>query len=769
MMVFPRIRHFSSLLLLCCLAFSLHTAANPISWQQAQQNARAFLQQRGGKCIAMPSLHYVPTVSTTACYIFNIGENEGYIVAAGDDCVPAVLGYADTGAVDVTAVPDNMRWWLDEYDHQIQFMRERRYSNLRAHEKSPERPAISPLMTTQWNQTPPYNNACPLDTNGKRCVTGCVATAMAQVLYYHHARSVTQTTHEIPAYVTDRGVSVAAVPAGSFIDWDNMVDKYGRNVETTDEQDAAVANLMRYCGTAVQMQYTSGSSGAITSHVAPAMVAFFNYSSKTKAWSRDDCGLSDEEWETLIYNELSNSRPVVYSGWTKFNAGHAFVCDGYDGEGFYHFNWGWGGAGAYYRLSAIDSVDASLIHYNRYQEAIINAEPRSIMPSSDAGIRFADPVTRALCLQAADADDDGTLTMDEADAVTTMGPFDGATMSSFDEFSYFKGVTSLGFRMFYDCNNMESIILHDRVTSIGENAFNGCHSLKEISIPSSVASIGNHAFLGCSSMKRFYWNVRSCLPAVGGIVPSAVEWLTLGDSVEVVPSSFARSTGVKHLVIGKNVTKINSYAFYQCAGLKKVVIPDAVTSIAQWAFYENTGLEELSLGKSLTNIDNNAFGLCASLTRVSIPDAVTRIGMSAFKGCTRLRSIVIGKSVASINGSAFAGCDSLKVVTCLVKEPISIKDNVFNNLYDRAILRVPADAVEAYKAATPWNRFSQIIAIDLADGDVNLDGVTNINDVTDLIDQIMKNGSSEYSDIDGDGRVAVADVTALLNILLTGD
>ena len=420
-------------------------------------------------------------------------------------------------------------------------------------------------------------------------------------------------------------------------------------------------------------------------------------------------------------------------------------------------------------LSAIDSVDASLIHYNRFQEAIINAEPRSILPSSDVGIQFADPVTRALCLQSADADDDGTLTMDEAEAVTTMGPVDGAWMSSFDEFSYFKGVNSLGFRMFYDCKNMESIILHDRVTSIGENAFNNCRSLKEISIPSSVTSIGNNAFLGCGSMKRFFWNIRSCLPAVGGIVPSAVQWLTLGDSVEVIPSSFARSTGVKNLMIGKNVTKINSYAFYQCAGLKKVVIPDAVTSIAQWAFYENTGLEELTLGQSLTTVGNQAFSKCTSLTSVTIPDAVTTIGMSAFNGCTKLRNVVIGNSVTSISGSAFAGCDSLRVVTCLVKEPISIKDNLFNNLYDQAVLRVPANAVEAYKAATPWNQFSQIVAIDPADGDVNLDGVTNINDVTDLIDRILKNRFSEYWDVDGDGKVAVADVTALLNILLTAD
>ena len=247
---------------------------------QALSRLLAFLQQRGNR-IATPLLHQLPMTSTTSCYIFSIGDNEGYVIAAADDCISPILGYSDTGTIDVDNIPDNMQWWLDEYACQIQFMRDKGLSAPRLPRKSPQQPAIAPLLTTHWNQTPPYNQACPLDTNGQRCVTGCLATAMAQVLYYHHARSVTHTTHEMPAYVTDRGVSVDAVPAGSFIDWDNMVERYGRSVETTAEQDAAVANLMKYWGTSIQMNYTSGSSDALTLNVAPAMVAYFNYTSKT--------------------------------------------------------------------------------------------------------------------------------------------------------------------------------------------------------------------------------------------------------------------------------------------------------------------------------------------------------------------------------------------------------------------------------------------------------------------------------------------------------
>lgn len=768
MMKSMRIKVFLAVLL-GCTALANMVMANPISWQQAQQNAQTFLVQRG-KSVSAPSLRQAPmATASSACYIFNIGDNQGYVIAAADDCLSPILGYSDSGSIDVNDIPDNMRWWLDEYAQQVQYMHSKGLHASRKPRTSPAQPAISPLLTTRWNQTPPYNQACPFDTNGKRCVTGCVATAMAQVLYYHHARSVDRTTHEIPSYVTEDGVSVDAVPAGSFIDWDNMVEKYGIFAETTAEQDAAVANLMYYCGASVQMNYSSGSSGAKTARVAPAMIAYFNYTSRTEALERSVCGLSDDEWEDLIYHELSNSRPVLYSGCKGTgdnSSGHAFVCDGYDGEGFFHFNWGWGNSGAYYLLTAIDSVGTSLIQYNHTQEAIINAEPRTVMPSPEAGIQFVDPLTRALCLQAADDDDDGVVTMEEAQAITTMGPFKHMSMSSFDEFRYFTGVTTLSHGMFYGCNNLESVLLHDAVTTIETNAFCGCSNLQEISIPYLVTSVGSNAFYGCDNMKRFFWNAMNCLSAVGGNIPNSVEYLAIGDSVKVIPSSFAKNTNIKVLDIGKSVTKIASKAFYCCAGLKRLIIPDSVRSLGQLAFSENVGLEELTLGNSLDDIGDRAFNMCSSLKTVTIPNSVTRIGMYAFYKCTSLKSVVIGNSVATLNSNAFNGCDNLKTVTCLVPVPLNIKSNVFEGLYEQAVLRVPADAVEAYRAAEPWNQFSEIVAIDPSGGDVNLDGITDINDITHLIDQMLQGTATGFGDVNLDGIVSIDDITTLIDKLL---
>lgn len=772
MMKLQVIKPLFALLLVGLVATTMQIKATPITRQQAQKNAMIFMQERG-KNIAMSSLFHAPKRAAQAddmspYYVFNVGDNDGYVIVAGDDCVPAILGYGEEGAIEVDNIPCNMQAWLEGYARQIRLMREKGVSASRAPRRLSSLPAIDPLLTSQWNQRYPYYMYCPLDTNGRRCLTGCVATAMAQVLYYHRERSVSQTTHEMAGYVTERGISVEAVPAGSFIDWDNMVDRYA-GTTTTDEQKAAVANLMKYCGTAVQMDYTSSSSAAPMPSAAYALVAYFNYSSKAKWLQRDDCGLSDDEWEHLVYTELSNLRPVLYSGWNDAdNTGHAFVCDGYDGEGYFHINWGWGSTQGYYLLTAIDSASSSLIDYHAHQEAIFHAEPRPSLPSQGEGIHFADPIARAVCLMSADANDDGSVTVDEATVVTEIGPFPAAYMASFDEFRHFTGVTSLCFGMFYECNKLKSIVLHDSLMSIGEKAFWNCRSLAEISVPSSVSRVGNMAFSTCSSLKRIYWNAKKCTPSVTPIVNGVVEYLTIGDSVEVIPNNFAKNAKIKDVTIGKSVKTISASAFYNCTRLKRVVLPNSLETINQKAFYENTALEEVVLGDNLMLINDNAFGGCCSLKHVTIPDRVTKIGMYAFNNCTGLSSVTIGNSVANISSNAFAGCSSLKTVTCLVSEPFALNSTAFKGVYEQATLKVPAASLDAYQSTAPWNQFSEIVAIDVSLGDVNLDGVTNVADLTDLIDQILEGRHTEFGDVNGDGAVNVGDMADVIDLLLNG-
>ena len=391
-------RIIQNALLFVTLLLPTSAVANPITLQQAQQNVVSFLESRG-KSISSSTLRQARLRSTSTAtesyYVFNIGSNEGYVIAAGDDCAPAILGYADAGYIDVDSMPVNLQSWLEEYAQQIQYMQENGYSPSKAPKLTSSYSAISPLLTTTWDQQEPYNQNCPDFFSYGKCVTGCVATAMAQVMYYHRARSVTQTTTQIPAYTcrhrwisgTDTmQIHVDAIPAGSPIDWNNMLDNYGSSATTAQEQ--AVANLMKYCGASVQMDYANawnGGSGAYSSDVPTALKTYFNYSTETVLKNRSSYS-SNDAWENLIYNELSCSRPVYYSG-RNSSAGHAFVCDGYDGSGYYHINWGWSGTSdGYFLLTALDpdqqGTGGSSSGYNQNQAALINAQPKSSSPSN---------------------------------------------------------------------------------------------------------------------------------------------------------------------------------------------------------------------------------------------------------------------------------------------------------------------------------------------------------------------------------------------------
>ena len=367
---------------------SLGTAdASPITSQQAQQNAMDFLKKKG-KTVSKTALRDVSSKDATSknYYVFNIGTNEGFVIAAADDQVPAILGYASHGTVLIEAMPANLKAWLDSYDKQISYIQEQGIKG--STPITSTHAAISPLMTTTWNQTDPYNQSCPDFFSYGKSVTGCVATAMAQVMYYHRNRSVNQIAATIPAYTcqtqwnSDDGaqqISVAAVPAGSVIDWNNMLTNYTGS--ETAAQKKAIADFMFYCGASVSMDYansSNGGSGAYSEDVPGAMKTYFGYSDNTRLVSRDN--YTNDSWDNLIYNELSNNRPVFYSGVTSSNGGHAFVCDGYDSNGYYHINWGWGGyCDTYFLLSDLTPQDqgtgGSSGGYNYSQQALIGAEP----------------------------------------------------------------------------------------------------------------------------------------------------------------------------------------------------------------------------------------------------------------------------------------------------------------------------------------------------------------------------------------------------------
>lgn len=355
-----------TILAIICL-FLLNASANsePITKQQALAQAQTFMKSKGRSLSGNTDIRRAPRKGAqndnAYYYVFNADNNLGFVIVSGDDRTEPILGYSDTGSFDLDNLPENAQSFLAEITEQMEYMEAKGLSSQRRAPETAKR-AIAPLLTTTWGQGDPYNINCPTDPRtGTVSYAGCVATAMAQVLYHHRAKAVTSTQAQIPSYSysfsyngTTYSKTVPAVASGAPIDWANMVDAYS-GTTTTTAQKTAVANLMAYCGKSVSMNYKSTSSGANSYNVAYALRTYFGFDANTVYKRRG--GYSAAEWDNMLYNELKAGRPIYYSGSSQ-GGGHAFVVDGVDDEGLYHVNWGWNGSSnGYFLISVLNPGD----------------------------------------------------------------------------------------------------------------------------------------------------------------------------------------------------------------------------------------------------------------------------------------------------------------------------------------------------------------------------------------------------------------------------
>ena len=346
-----RSKHLHLLLLL--LMMSLASFAGPRSFQQAKEIALRQAAQLGismdEASSAKAKSKRVKSVSgeVPAYYVFPNGEGKGFTVVSGDDRLPEVVGYSDKGTYDEENLPSNYVGFMKAYEEMVGQLDngDSRASASIAEAKALrssgyQQPTIAPLLgNIQWNQMTPYNNMCPKYNGTNRSVTGCVATAMAQVMMYYQYPKTLQAN--IPAYVSHTNhLSIPQINKGESYDWANMLPQYAsyEPLNYTDAQATAVAKLMYHCGAACEMDYGS-SSGA---NVTPAILStYFGYDSDLmQDLNRDAFTLA--EWSQIMDKELSVKRPILYSGRSS-DGGHEFICDGTDGNGLYHINWGWGG------------------------------------------------------------------------------------------------------------------------------------------------------------------------------------------------------------------------------------------------------------------------------------------------------------------------------------------------------------------------------------------------------------------------------------------
>ena len=407
----------------CC---TIVLYAQPISEQQAMGRALQYMSSNrstaNARQMMAPALSgnkkLTPTTTKAEkIYAFNI-DGGGFIIASGDQRTLPVLGYSTTGNIDWEQMPENMRSWLKQYDEAIATLGNRTdfedgeqittlqygQANSTARTSSrAERAKLDPLIKTHWDQAEPYWNQVPTyqgaipSQRGKQCYVGCVATAMAQVMnYWQWPKTLPDGLPEYDFIDGYNGLTktwhIGALPP-TWFDWDNMLDDYYsidstsgeiKRLETTEAQNKAVATLMRYCGQSVRMNYGPGELGGSASSIvyaAKALVDYFDYNAAQIISRQKFPGI--DEWEEIIYGELAAGRPIVYSGQSD-QGGHAFVCDGYDGNGLFHINWGWSGYNdGYFALAVLNPYNntsagsgSSGIGYCIQEGAIIYTDPK---------------------------------------------------------------------------------------------------------------------------------------------------------------------------------------------------------------------------------------------------------------------------------------------------------------------------------------------------------------------------------------------------------
>ena len=342
----------------CCVMMM----AEPVDPAAARQAAARFLQAKGAvlKNEAMQAPRramgqVADGQEASPYYVFNATSSKGFVVVSGDDCVGdnLVLGYTDQGSFDADNVPVNMQEWLDGIASQITSLSLLGVKSraIALHDD------VAPLLTSTWGQGKPvydpkypYNKLCPV-VGGLLSCTGCMATAMSQVLYYHCWPQEPIVGDLVGYQMYTTKVDIDPLPSVKF-DWDNMLDSY--SLTATEEQQMAVATLMRYCGQVLQMDYTPSISNAYAIDLDVLINKFGIdqgvYLARSEQYSAND-------WDSLLYTELKEKRPLFHTGFSM-GGGHAFILDGYevqDNVGYYHVNWGWdGGSDGFYRLDVLN-------------------------------------------------------------------------------------------------------------------------------------------------------------------------------------------------------------------------------------------------------------------------------------------------------------------------------------------------------------------------------------------------------------------------------
>ena len=369
-------------LILSLIFLSIQVFAERVDKNTAMKVAKAMINKA--------DLNEMATRNYSNMYIFS-GENSFVIVSADDRAYP-IIGYSNNNPFVINNATSNVSYWLNKINNEIQYAIDNdieatediqnEWKALAAGNRpTPKnRATVDALVTAKWSQDEPYNGKCPGGS-----MTGCGATAMAMVMNYWEWPVQGVGTHSYEE--NDYGTIYVDFTQTTY-DWDNMTDVYD-NTSTQVEKDA-VATLMYHCGVALSMDYGIYGSAAYPDDVIGALIEHFNYKTSIREYINEDC--DEEQWIDILKDELDAGRPVIYNGWDIEGGGHSFVCDGYDANNKFHFNWGWeGDCDGYYSIGALSpgtgGIGSGSGQYNELNYILTGIEPNE----SDDPNTFAAP------------------------------------------------------------------------------------------------------------------------------------------------------------------------------------------------------------------------------------------------------------------------------------------------------------------------------------------------------------------------------------------
>ena len=357
------------ILLIITMLFLGFVTAQPVSQSEALSVAEQFLakQQKSVRQCA----HVVCKNADTLLYVYN--ADNAFVMIAGDKRMPPVLAFSDRQLYNDADVIPPVKMWMEQYCRQMEALKTLDVPEDPAWQKLESRgmlfregASVAPLMKSHWGQGTFYNYYCPRDYEGEnnRVVTGCVATALAQLIYYYR----------FPDYGIGTYSYIDSTYGEQFADYANTHYDYSAMCDEPTSINTAISTLMYHCGVGVDMVYGPDGSGMYNHSAAYVLRNYFKFSPETQYVFRDSTNL---DWDSLIVTHLHRNMPLYYAGWSTPNVnGHGFICDGYrmvDSNYYYHFNFGWDGSyDSYFYTNALNLIGT---HFNFAQELIVNAYP----------------------------------------------------------------------------------------------------------------------------------------------------------------------------------------------------------------------------------------------------------------------------------------------------------------------------------------------------------------------------------------------------------